>query len=45
MTVNMQYLCRALLFQCIFAGEYSRLHAPHHSQLIVYKQKSIKSLH
>ena len=32
MTVNMHYLCHALLFQCIFAGEYSRLLAPHHSQ-------------
>ena len=32
MTVNMHYLCHALLFQCIFAGEYSRILAPHHSQ-------------
>ena len=32
MTVNMHYLCHALLFQCIFAGEYSRPLASHHSQ-------------
>ena len=32
MTVNMHYLCHALLFQCIFADEYSRLLASHHSQ-------------
>ena len=36
MTVNIHYLCHALLFQCTlylqFAGEYSRLLAPHHSQ-------------
>ena len=32
MTVNMHYMCHALLFQCIFANEYSRLLAPHHSQ-------------
>ena len=36
MTVNMHYLCHALLFQCTlylqFAGECSRLLAPHHSQ-------------
>ena len=33
MTVNMHYLCHALLFQCtyIFAGEYRRLLAPQHS--------------
>ena len=35
MTVNMHYLCHALLFQCTlylhFAGEYSRLLAPQHS--------------
>ena len=37
MTVNMHYLCHALLFQCTlylqFVGEYSRLLAPHHSQV------------
>ena len=34
MTVNMHYLCHAVLFQstCIFAGEYCCLLAPRHSQ-------------
>ena len=34
MTVNMHYLCHALLFQCtcIYASKYSHLLAPHHSQ-------------
>ena len=32
MTVYMRYSCLALLFQCIFAGEYSRLLAPRYSQ-------------
>ena len=32
LTVNMNYLCNALLFRCIFAGKYSHLLAPHHLQ-------------
>ena len=34
MTVNMHYLCHAVLFQstCIFAGEYCCLLAPRHSK-------------
>ena len=32
MSVNMHQFCHALLFQCIFAGKYSCLVAPHHWQ-------------
>ena len=32
MTVNVHYLCHALLCQCIFASEYGHLLTPYHSQ-------------
>ena len=45
MTLNIHYLCHALLFQCIFTGEYIHLLAPYHSQancILTYVNKIVE---
>ena len=45
MILNIHYLCHALLFQCIFTGEYSHLLAPYHSQanwILAYVNKIVE---